>query len=231
MLPNLPMPDRQVIFSCMAPSTEVTTEQLAYLAGHTRCEDEFLRSLKAAAIEAGLPPIWIAPEQGSFIQILLRLAGAKEVIEVGTLAGYSAIWMARALPANGLVRTIEVSGKHADFAGRWVSRSDVAGKIRIYRGAGKDILPKFKPGSVDAFFIDADKPSYPMYLNYALQLVRTGGLILADNAFAFGELFDRSSREREVEAMRAFNEIMAQERTLQSIIIPIGDGLWVAVKL
>jgi predicted O-methyltransferase YrrM len=215
----------------MSASSEVTTDGLRYLAEHTVREDEFLRSLKAAAIEAGPPPIWIAPEQGSFMQVLLRLAGAKEVIEVGTLAGYSAIWMARALPANGLVRTIEVSGMHADFAKRWVGRSDVSGKIRIYRDAGKDILPKFKPGSVDAFFVDADKPSYPIYLSHALQLVRSGGLILADNAFAFGELFDRNSREREVEAMRAFNEIMAQDRSQQSIIIPIGDGLWVAVKL
>ncbi len=220
-----------VLYSCMSASSAVTVEELRYIAEHTTPEDDLLRSLKGEATEIGLPPIWIAPEQASFIQILLRLARAKEIVEVGTLAGYSAIWMARALPADGHVRTIEVSAKHADFAERWARRSEVADKIRIYRGAGADILPKFKSDSTDAFFIDADKPGYPLYLRHALRLVRTGGLILADNAFAFGELLDKGSREQEVEAMRAFNEIIAREKALQSIIIPIGDGLWVAVKL
>ncbi|MBZ5496099.1 MAG: O-methyltransferase [Acidobacteriia bacterium] len=202
-----------------------------YIAEHTVAEDDFLRTLKREAIAAGLPPIWIASEQGSLMQILLRLIGAREVIEVGTLAGYSAIWMARALPAGGHVHTIEISGKHADFAERWVGKADVAEKIKIYRGAGKDVLPKFKAGSADAIFIDADKPGYPLYLRHGLRLVRAGGLIMADNAFAFGELFENNPEREEVDAIRAFNEIMAHEAGLQSLIVPIGDGLWVAVRL
>jgi caffeoyl-CoA O-methyltransferase len=201
-----------------------------YVARFTMPEDDFLRALKREALEAGLPAISIAPEQGSFMQILLRLIGAREVVEVGTLAGYSAVWMARALPGDGRLRTIEISGKHADFAEEWIGRSDVAGRIRLFRGAGSDILPKFKAGSADAFLIDADKAGYPRYLDQALRIVRAGGLIMADNAFAFGHVLEKGSTDPNVESMRRFNEIMAAQTGLQSIIVPIGDGLWVSVK-
>jgi predicted O-methyltransferase YrrM len=209
----------------------VTKRLLRYLAAHTVQEDDFLRALKSEALEEGLPPIWIAPEQGSLMQILLKLTGAHEIVEVGTLAGYSAIWMARALPEGGRVRTIEISARHADFAERWIARSDVAGRIRLYRGAGRDILPKFKTGSADAAFLDADKANYRQYLKEVLRIVRSGGLIMVDNAFAFGQLLEENPRRTDVGAVRAFNEIMAKESALQSIIVPIGDGLWVGVKV
>jgi caffeoyl-CoA O-methyltransferase len=216
----------------MSESSTIVTEGLfAYIAGHTIPEDDFLRALKQGASEAGFAPIWIAHEQGSFIHILLRLMKAREVVEIGTLAGYSAIWIARALPGDGMVRTIEVSGKAADFAERWVARSDVAAKIKIYRGAAKDILPKIKSGSADAVFIDADKANYLLYLDHALRLARPGGLILADNAFAFGRLLQQGTSEKEVEAMRAFNERMTHEPAMRSVIVPLGDGLWIAVKV
>jgi predicted O-methyltransferase YrrM len=209
-------------------STPVTTDHFRYLAEHTIREDKFLRSLKAEARAEGIPPIWISPEQGSFMQILLKAAHVKEVIEIGTLAGYSAIWMARALPADGHVRTIEISPKHADFAERWISKSDVAGRIRVYRGKGEDILPEFSADSADAAFIDAEKTSYPLLLKECLRIVRRGGLILADNAFGFGRLFDVA--DSGAAAMRAFNDIMAMESALQSIIVPVGDGLWFGFK-
>src|SRR5439155_22518667 len=135
------------------------------------------------------PAIWISPEQASFMQILLRLARAREVIEIGTLAGYSAIAMARALPGDGRVRTIEINPAHADFAERWVARSDVAGRVIVHRGAGAQVLPGFAAGSADAAFIDADKPSYPAYLEQCLPIVRPGVLLMVDHAFAFGQLF------------------------------------------
>ncbi|MGD0309346.1 MAG: O-methyltransferase [Acidobacteriota bacterium] len=214
-------------------TTLLTKSLLRYLAERTTPEDVFLKSLKHAALELDeeFPAIWIAPEQGSFLQILLRLAGAREVIEIGTAAGYSAIWMARALPADGHVRTIEISGKRADFADKWVRDSDVAAKIRIFRGAAEDILPKFKDGSADVMFLDANRACYPLYLRHALRLVRTGGLILADNAFVHGALLANKPASADAEAMRTFNEIIANETALQSIIVPLGDGLWVAVKL
>jgi len=213
-----------------AESKPVTGAHLRYLAERTRPEDAFLGELKRAARDAGIPPIWISPEQASFMQILLALSGARQVIEVGTLAGYSAIAMARALPPDGRVLTIEIDPKHADFAEAWIARSDVADRITLRRGAGRDVLPGLAPDSADAAFLDADKSSYPAYLAESLRIVRRGGLVMADNAFAFGQLFDENPTDRDAAAMQAFNEHMAREQALHSIIVPLGDGLWVGVK-
>ncbi|MHC4077457.1 MAG: class I SAM-dependent methyltransferase, partial [Planctomycetota bacterium] len=112
-------------------STTVTDRHFDYLAARTRAEPPFLRDLKRAATQAGIPQIWISPEQASFMQILLRLVGAREVVEVGTLAGYSAIAMAQALPADGRVRTIEVDRGFAAFALEWVARSEVSDRVEV----------------------------------------------------------------------------------------------------
>jgi caffeoyl-CoA O-methyltransferase len=210
-------------------STTVSADLFRYLAERTTREDNFLRELKASAHSSGIPPIWIAPEQASFIQLLLKLTGARNVIEMGTLAGYSAIWMARALPEDGQVRTIEASDKHADFAEKWIANSDVAARIKVYRGKGEAILPKFDSDSADAAFIDADKEGYPIYLRESLRIVRRGGLIMADNAFGFGRILNPA--DSSAAPMRAFNELMAKEESLQSIIVPLGDGLWLGFKL
>jgi caffeoyl-CoA O-methyltransferase len=213
-----------------ANSTLVTTDHFSYLASRTAGDDPFLRELKAAAEAAGFPTIWIAPEQASFMQILLAAMGAREVVEVGTLAGVSAIAMARALPADGRVRTLEVSRVRADFAREWIGRSDVAELITVMHGNAHDLLPTFETGSADAAFLDADKGSYPDYLEECLRIVRPGGVIMADNAFAFGELFADPPRDGEVEAMRRFNDQVAADPRLHGVIVPLGDGLWVAVK-
>ena len=211
-------------------SSLVTAEHFRYIAERTAREDDFLAELKRAAIAEGIPAIWVAPEQASFMQVLLRAARARAVVEVGTLAGYSAIAMARALPPEGRVRTIELEKKHADFAERWVAKSDVAGRVVVHRGAGMEVLPGFAADSADAAFLDADKGSYPKYLAECLRIVRPGGLIMVDNAFAFGELFAERPSDKEVGAMRAFNDHMAKVSDLQSVIVPLGDGLWVGVK-
>jgi caffeoyl-CoA O-methyltransferase len=211
-------------------SSEIRSDHFRYIAEHTTAEDAFLKQLKEAAAAAGIPAIWIAPEQASFMRILLKLARAREVVEVGTLAGYSAISMARALPADGRVRTIEIEPKHADFAERWVARSDVAGRVQVLRGPGMEVLPKLDSDSADAAFLDADKASYPRYLAECLRIVRRGGLIMVDNAFAFGQLLDLKYTDREVPAVRAFNEHMAKVREVESVIVPLGDGLWVGVR-
>lgn len=211
--------------------TLVTAEHFRYVAERTAGEDEFLRELKRAALAAGIPAIWIAPEQANFMQILLRLCDARQVVEVGTLAGYSAICMARALPPTGRVRTIEIEPKHADFAREWVARSDVAGRVEVLEGAGQDLLPQFETDSVDAVFLDADKSGYKAYLAECLRIVRRGGLVLVDNAFAFGQLFDDQPTDREVPAVREFNDHMAKVEGLRSVIVPLGDGLWVGVRL
>jgi caffeoyl-CoA O-methyltransferase len=210
-------------------STLVTAAHFEYIREHTAAEDPFLVELTRAAKAEGIPAIWIAPEQARLMQILLRSARAKEVIEVGTLAGYSAINMARALPGDGRVRTIEISPKHADFARAWIARSDVAKRVEVHLGAGAEVLARFADRSADAAFLYADKSSYPIYLEHSLRIVRPGGLILVDNAFAFGQLLDAQPRDREVPAVRAFNDLMAKCERVDGVIVPIGDGLWVCV--
>jgi len=216
----------------MSDSTDVLTQgHVDYLAARTRGDDAFLRELKVAALSAGIPAIWIAPEQASFLQVLLRIARAKDVIEVGTLAGYSAIWMARALPPGGKLRTIEVSSKHAAFAREWIAKSDVRAKVEVLEGRGSDVLKTFADASADAAFLDADKVGYGEYLEESLRILRPGGMVLVDNAFAFGQVLDERPKDREVPAVKAFNEKMAREPRLQSVIVPLGDGMWVGVKI
>lgn len=212
-------------------STVVTARHFEYVRMHTRPEDGFLLELKAAARAAGIPPIWIAPEQANLLQILLRASGARRVVEVGTLAGYSAIVMARALPPEGRVETFELDPGHAAFAAEWASRSDVRARVLVHQGDAHKLLPRLPAASADAAFLDADKGGYPAYLRECLRIVRLGGLILVDNAFAFGELFADQPRDRETPAVRRFNEIMAATREVQSVIVPLGDGMWVGVKI
>ncbi len=213
-----------------AESTRITTDHFQYIAARTIPEDAFLRDLNAAAAAAEIPPIRISAEQAALMRILLTAANTKTVVEVGTLAGYSAINMARALPADGHVHTIEALSKHADFARDWIARSDVADRITVHEGKGADVLRTLPADSADAAFLDADKPKYPLYLDECLRIVRTGGLIMADNAFAFGQLFDENPTDPEAPAMKAFNDKIAADPRLDAVIIPIGDGLWIGVK-
>jgi predicted O-methyltransferase YrrM len=208
----------------------ITRGHYEYMAARTRGDDEFLVELKKAAEVAGIPRIWISPAQASLMQILLKLHGAKEVVEVGTLAGYSAIAMARALPEGGRVRTIELEDRHADFAEEWAAKSDVAGKVEVLRGAGVDVLKQMADDSADACFLDADKQNYPRYLDECMRIVRVGGLIMADNAFAFGQLLDENATDPGTPHIRKFNDYMAGRQGIHAAMVGIGDGLWVGVR-
>ncbi|MAG57432.1 MAG: methyltransferase [Planctomycetes bacterium] len=205
----------------------VTAAHFRYIAEHCQGEDAFLQQLRHDAQAAEIPAISIGPLQATFVQILLRAARAKQVIEVGTLAGYSAISMARALPDDGCVRTIEIEPAHAAFAEAKVADSDVAGKVVVHCGSGQDILPTFESGSADAAFLDADKSGYATYLEECCRILKPGGLVMVDNAFAFGQLFYEDPTDREVPAVRAFNDHMAQHPGVDGIIVPFGDGMWV----
>lgn len=211
-------------------STLVTQRHFEYLAARTVGDDQFLKQLRADAQAAGIPAIDIAPEEASFLQILLMATKARDVVEVGTLAGYSAVAMARALPRGGTLRTIELNPRHADFARRRIAASDVAELVTLFEGDARVVLATFATHSADAIFLDADKAGYSRYLEEGLRIVRPGGLVLVDNAFAFGQLFHERPTDREAPAVKAFNEIMAKESRLQSVIVPLGDGLWVGVK-
>lgn len=208
----------------------LTRGHLQYIAEHTQRDDEFLLALREAAEKAEIPSISISSAQASFMQVVLKLHGARSVIEVGTLFGYSAIIMARALPEGGRVRTIELDNRHADFAEEWIARSDVADKVEVLRGAGVDVLPKLETGSADACFLDADKANYPAYLDECLRILPVGGLVMADNALGFGRLLTAPDDDPGVGAVRRFNDYIAAQARVHAVIAPIGDGCWVGVK-
>lgn len=210
--------------------TLLTAEHYRYIAEHTRDDDDFLRDLKARAVEEGIPEIWINPAQGSLMQILLRLSGAREVVEVGTLAGYSAIVMARALGPEGRVRTIEVEPRHAAFAERMVAASDVSGRVQVILAPAQEVLPTIPDASVDALFLDAEKSAYGDYLVEGLRLLRRGGLLMVDNALAFGQLLDEHPSDPEVGAIRDFNDLLHEQAGFHGVIVPLGDGFWAGIK-
>lgn len=181
---------------------------------------------RAFAVPEGIPAIQVGPSEGRLLYLLMKLAGAKKIVEVGTLVGYSAIQMARALPADGHLWSVEYEQKHADVARRNIAAAGLGDRVTVQVGAGRDVLPTLeKHGPFDAVFIDADKINYDHYGRWAVQHVRKGGLILGDNAFLFGELMEDSDRGR---AMRSFHEQIAA--ACDSVCAPTPDGLVIGIK-
>jgi predicted O-methyltransferase YrrM len=209
-------------------STPVDEALFGFVAAHTIQEDDFLRDLRLASLRAGLPEIHIAPEQAAFLRLALQAARAKQVVEVGTLGGYSAIAMARALPADGRIITLELEPQHAAFAREWIAKSDQRGKIEVRLGNALDTLPALAAESADAVFLDADKERYVDYLRQSMRLLRRGGLLFADNVLADGEIATGTSAK--VQALRAFLDAARAMPNLHSVIVPLGDGCLFGVK-
>ncbi len=206
-------------------NTALSDQMFEYLVSRFSVDDELLHALKREAPKAGIPEIQISEEQAAFMQVFLKSIGAKRVLEIGTLAGYSAISMARALPEDGMLVTIERNPAHAEFAQRYIDKAGLHAKIQIMQGAALDVLPGITGQHFDFAFLDADKKNYPHYLEHCMRLVKRRGVIAADNAFAFGQLFDEHSTDSEAPAMIAFNESVVKDARLQSMIVPVGDGL------
>lgn len=200
-----------------------------YVTGLFAREDDVLVSLREEADRRGLPPISIAPDTGKLLQLLLRTISARRVLEVGTLGGYSAIWMARALPSDGHLLTIEADESHARFAQRFVDRAALAGVIEIRLGRAIDQLASLDGQQFDLAFLDADKAPLPTYLEWALRLVRPGGIIVADNALWGGRVIDESVDDDATRGVRAFNARFASDPRLTSILLPMHDGIAVGV--
>lgn len=173
---------------------------------------------------AGIPAIQVGASEGRLLTLLLQMIGARTVVEVGTLAGYSAIRMARALPADGSLITIEYDEKHAKLARENIEHAGLSKVIRVEVGAGLDVLPRLT-GPVDAVFIDADKGNYDHYGRWAAKNVRKGGLLLGDNAFFFGKLLHDSP---DAAAMRRFHE--EARDAFDTVCIPTPDGLLLGVR-
>jgi len=200
-------------------------------------DDPALEAALEASKEAGLPAIAVAPTQGKLLYLLARLQRAKRILEIGTLGGYSTIWLARALPADGRLITLEYVAKHAEVAKANIARAKLADKVEIRVGqalATLSLLAAEKAGPFDLVFIDADRPNNPAYLEWALKHTRKGSLIVCDNVVREGQVLDARSKDAGVQGMRRFNELLATEpRVTATAIQTVGvkgyDGFAVAL--
>ena len=166
-----------------------------------------------ASTEAGLPAINVAPNQGKLLSLLASIQGARHVLEIGTLGGYSSIWLARALPANGRLVTLELDPKHAQVAQRNLERAGLADRVEIRVGRALDTLPALAREGLPPFdftFIDADKQSIPEYFEWALKLSLPGSVIVVDNVVRKGAVADPDSMDLNVQGVRRFNELVAR---------------------
>ena|SRR5258708_5423807 len=176
--------------------------------------DPALDAALQASAAAGLPAINVAPNQGKFLMLLAQIRGARNILEIGTLGAYSTIWLARALPADGHLITLEADPKHAEVARANIARAGLASMVELRLGPALETLPRLAAeggGPFDLIFIDADKPGYPDYFRWALKLSRRGTVIVADNVVREGAVIDPASDDPRVQGMRRFNEVLAAE--------------------
>jgi len=200
-------------------------------------EDDALRATEASILKNDIPQISISPNQGKFLQILARLSNAKKILEVGTLAGYSTIWLARALSKTGRLISLEFDPKHASVAKQNIDRAGLGSMVEIRVGKALDTLPQLEKegaGPFDMIFIDADKSPYAEYFQWALKLSRPGTLIVADNVIREGKVLDPGSSDEMVKGVQRFNEVLAKTTSVTATIIQtVGtkehDGMAIAI--
>ncbi|WP_405758019.1 MULTISPECIES: O-methyltransferase [unclassified Streptomyces] len=198
-------------------------------------EDDALVAASVDSEAAGLPAHQVAPNQGKLLHLLARIHGARTVLEIGTLGGYSTIWLARALPAGGRLVTLEVDEHCADVAAANIARAGLDEVVDIRRGRAIDLLPELVDlAPFDLVFIDADKPSNPDYLKWALQLTRPGSVIIGDNVVRDGAVVDADSTDPRVQGVRRFTELIAEHPRLTATALQtVGskgyDGLVMAL--
>lgn len=200
-----------------------------YITGLFAQEDDLLLDLREEAARAGLPAISVPPETARFLQVLVRAAGASRVLEVGTLGGYSAIWMARAMREGGSILSLEINPEHAAFARRYIDRAGLSQAIEVRVGAALQQLPTLDGEKFDIVFLDADKEPLPTYLDWALRLLRPGGLVIADNTLRGGRVADPAEDDAQLRAIREFNRKLASNPRVTGLVVPIGDGVAVGV--
>jgi len=195
-------------------------------------QDSALKDGLAAAETAKLPAIQVSSGQGKFLQLLARILGARNILEIGTLGGYSTIWMARALPEGGRIITLEADPKHADVAQKNFARAGVETKVELRLGKALDTLPQIASegrGPFDMFFIDANKSNMPEYFEWSLKLARTGSVIIADNVVREGAVLDANSKDADIQGIRRFLEMVGKEKrvsgtALQTVSSKSYDG-------
>lgn len=208
-----------------------------YITGLFEQEDSSLTAVEQSIKESNIPPISISPNQGKFLQILARLCNAKKILEIGTLAGYSTIWLARSLPKDGKLITLEYEPLHARVAQKNIDRAGLTSIVEIKVGKGIDLLPKLVEegaGPFDMIFIDADKPPYKEYFDWSLKLSRPGTLIVADNVIREGKVLNDKSTDEMVTGVKRFNAALAANPAVTATIIQtVGakehDGMALAI--
>jgi caffeoyl-CoA O-methyltransferase len=195
-------------------------------------EDAALRRARADSPKRGLPAIQIKPEEGRFLQFLVRACGAHKALEIGTLGGYSGIWISRGLSPGGKLITLEVEPLHAQVAGEHFAAAGVAEQIEIRVGNAHDLLKSLPAeGPFDFIFIDAEKTGYARYLDWALENIRLNGVIAVHNAFRKGSVAGLVEPDKFTAITQEFNQRFASESRLLSTIFPAGDGMLVGVKV
>jgi predicted O-methyltransferase YrrM len=192
--------------------------------------DAALDAALADAAAAGMPAIQVSANQGQFLHVLARARGARRVLEIGTLAGYSTIWMARALPPDGRLVTFEIDPRHAAVARRNLERAGVLDRVDLRVGPALELLPALASeggGAFDLTFIDADKSNNADYFRWALRLSKPGSLILVDNIVRKGAILDPGSKDVDVEGVRRLREVVAAEpRVAATVLQTVGPKGW-----
>ena len=208
-----------------------------YLAGLFLPPDPVLDAALKASDAGGLEPIAVSPIQGKFLHLLAKIHNARKILEIGTLGGYSTIWLGRALPAEGRLISLEANPKHAEIARANIARANLSSAVQVRLGRAQDTLPKLLDegvGPFDMIFIDADKTGYPDYFSWSLKLSRRGTLIVADNVIRKGAVADSSSTDANVQAVRRFNSLVAADKrvsatALQTVGAKGYDGFTIAL--
>ena len=216
-------------------SQELWTAVDRYITDLLVPSDPVLEAALQASADAGMPAIAVSPNQGKLLMMLAQMLGARRILEIGTLGGYSTIWLARGLAPGGTLITLEADPKHADIARLNIARAGLSDVVEVRVGRGLDTLPLLE-GPFDLIFIDADKVSYPEYLQWAITLTRAGSVIVADNVVRKGAVIDADSSDQNVRGVRRFNEILAAEARLSGTTIQtVGskgyDGMTIARRL
>ena len=207
----------------------------AYLVEHSVREPEILQRLRAETARDSMSMMQISPEQGQFMQLLVRLMGAKNCLEVGVFTGYSSLAVALVLPADGHLVACDVSEKWTAIARKYWMEAGVAAKIDLRIAPAlatlDELITAGNAGAFDFAFIDADKINYLAYYERALTLVRSGGLIAVDNTLWGGQVIDKKSKSEDTQAIRQFNDRLRSDLRIHLSLLPIGDGLTLALKL
>jgi predicted O-methyltransferase YrrM len=191
-----------------------------YISEICSTSDPVLEAALANSTAAGLPAINVSPNQGKLLYLLARIHGAKKILEIGTLGGYSTIWMARALPKNGRLITLEFESKHAEVARKNIAHAGCADQVDIRIGAAIDTLPHLvSEAPFDFVFVDADKQSTADYFTWALRLTRPGSVIIVDNVVRDGEIINPGSADPGVAGVRKFNDLLSKEKRVTATAI------------